>query len=52
MGRGKHFNHKKKGHEPTRPEGSIVHKQRDENREKENEWIVTEEAFKNRVEKE
>jgi hypothetical protein len=51
MGRGKEFNHKKKGHPGNFPENSIAEKHTKERIEDE-ELIVTQEAFKNRVESE
>ncbi len=48
MGRGKNFNHKKQGHEPTRPEDSIIHKDKNEQYLGDGELSVTKEAFKNR----
>ncbi|EIJ82134.1 hypothetical protein PB1_04330 [Bacillus methanolicus PB1] len=49
MARGKEFNHKKKGHPGNFPENSIAEKHTKERIEDE-ELIVTQEAFKNRVE--
>lgn len=49
MSRGKDFNHKKKGHEPTRPEGSIIHKEKEKAPLGDGELNVTKEAFKNRT---
>jgi hypothetical protein len=48
MGRGKAFHHKKKGHEPQSPQNSLAEKHTKERIEDE-EYIVTQEAFKNRV---
>ncbi|AIE59106.1 hypothetical protein [Bacillus methanolicus] len=49
MARGKELNHKKKGHPGNFPENSISEKHTKERIEDE-ELIVTQEAFKNRVE--
>ncbi|WP_274853303.1 hypothetical protein [Bacillus methanolicus] len=49
MARGNEFNHKKKGHPGNFPENSIAKKHTKERIEDE-ELIVTQEAFKNRVE--
>lgn len=49
MARGKHFNHKKKGYEPTHPKGSLVEPEDRKHEDREEDYIVTEEAFKNRI---
>ncbi|MGG0177335.1 hypothetical protein [Gottfriedia acidiceleris] len=49
MARGKNFNHKKKGHEPTHPKGSLVAPEDRKHEDREEDYIVTEEAFKNRI---
>lgn len=51
MGRGEHFQHKKKGHPGDFPKNSVASKHTKERIEDE-EYIVTQEAFKNRVEEE
>ncbi|WP_199738110.1 hypothetical protein [Falsibacillus albus] len=51
MARGKGFNHKEKGHPGNFPENSIAEKHTKERIEDE-EFITTQEAFKNRVEEE
>lgn len=51
LARGEHFNHKKKNHPGNFPENSIAEKHTKERIEDE-ELIVTQEAFKNRVEEE
>ena len=51
MGRGKEFNHKRKGHPGEFPENTLVE---EKSREAigDEEFIVVQEAFKNRVEQE
>lgn len=51
MARGNQFNHKKKGHPGNFPKNSITEKQAKEAIGDE-EFIVTQEAFKNRIEEE
>lgn len=51
MSRGEHFQHKKKGHPGDFPKNSVTSKHAKERIEDE-EFIVTQEAFKNRVEDE
>ncbi|GAA0342047.1 hypothetical protein GCM10008967_35560 [Bacillus carboniphilus] len=51
MARGKSFDHKKKGHPGPFPQGSQVEKHNTEAQEDE-ELLVVQEAFKNRVEEE
>lgn len=51
MARGNAFNHKTKSHPGNFPQNSIAEKHRKERIEDE-EFIVTQEAFKNRVEEE
>ncbi|MBI0579239.1 hypothetical protein IEC97_17855 [Neobacillus cucumis] len=51
MARGEHFNHKKKNHPGDFPKNSLTEKHTREVIEDE-ELIVTQEAFKNRVEEE
>ncbi|MNG28680.1 hypothetical protein D3C84_1139720 [compost metagenome] len=51
MGRGKAFNHKKKGHEPTLPENAIIHKDINEHTVEEEELPVVKEAYKNSLRK-
>jgi hypothetical protein len=51
MARGKSFNHKLKSHPGEFPQNSITEKHQKERIEDE-EFIVTQEAFKNRVEEE
>lgn len=51
LARGEHFNHKKKNHPGDLPKNSIAKKHTKERIEDE-ELIVTQEAFKNRVEEE
>ncbi|MGD6966100.1 hypothetical protein ACQUWN_05475 [Rossellomorea aquimaris] len=48
MSRGKSFQHKKKGHPGNNPSDSLTEKHTKEKIEDE-EYIVTQEAFKNRV---
>lgn len=50
LARGEHFNHKKKNHPGDFPQDSLTEKHTKERIEDE-ELIVTQEAFKNRVEK-
>jgi hypothetical protein len=50
LGRGEHFNHKKKNHPGNFPSDSLTERHTTEAQEDE-ELIVTQEAFKNRVEK-
>ncbi|MHC0036202.1 hypothetical protein [Pseudoneobacillus sp. C159] len=50
MGRGNHFGHKKKGHPGPLPAGNQVEKHAKQSIEDE-EFIVVQEAFKNRREK-
>jgi hypothetical protein len=49
LGRGEHFNHKKKNHPGKFPSDSLTERHTTEAQEDE-ELIVTQEAFKNRVE--
>lgn len=49
LGRGEHFNHKKKNHPGEFPKNSLTEKHTKERIEDE-ELIVTQEAFKNRIE--
>lgn len=49
MGRGKHFDHKKKNHPGEFPNHTLVERHTTEAQEDE-ELIVTQEAFKNRIE--
>lgn len=49
MGRGKQFDHKKKNHPGNFPENTLVERHTTEAQEDE-ELLVTQEAFKNRVE--
>lgn len=49
LARGEHYNHKRKNHPGKFPSGSITERQTREAQEDE-ELIVTQEAFKNRVE--
>ncbi|WP_200792854.1 hypothetical protein [Bacillus massilinigeriensis] len=51
MSRGTGFNHKKKGHPGEFPKGTIVEGRTTEAQEDE-EFLVVQEAFKNRVEEE
>lgn len=51
LARGEHFNHKKKHHPGNFPEDSLTEKHTKEAVEDE-ELIVTQEAFKNRIEEE
>lgn len=51
MSRGKHFDHKKKGHPGDFPQDNLVEKHTKE-RIGDEEFLVTREAFKNRVEQE
>ncbi|CAM3951590.1 hypothetical protein [Mesobacillus zeae] len=51
MSRGVGFNHKRKGHPGKLPEGTIVERHTTEAQEDE-ELLVTQEAFKNRIEEE
>jgi hypothetical protein len=51
MGRGKAFNHKKKGHEPTLPDNAIIHKDINEHTVEEEELPVVKEAYKNSLRK-
>ncbi|MDP4085558.1 MAG: hypothetical protein Q8934_13220 [Bacillota bacterium] len=51
LARGEHFNHKKKNHSGDFPKNSITERHTTEAQEDE-ELIVTQEAFKNRVEEE
>lgn len=51
MARGKEFNHKRKGHPGNFPENTLVEKKSKEAIGDE-EFIVVQEAFKNRVEQE
>jgi SUMO ligase MMS21 Smc5/6 complex component len=51
MARGEHFNHKNKNHPGNFPENSVMKRQTTEAQEDE-ELLVTQEAFKNRVEEE
>ncbi|MEI5908593.1 hypothetical protein WAK64_16215 [Bacillus spongiae] len=51
MARGKAFNHKKKNHPGNFPENSVAEKHAKEKIEDE-EYLVTQEAYKNRVEEE
>ncbi len=51
MGRGKSFDHKKKGHPGDYPQGTLVERHTTEAQEDE-ELLVVQEAFKNRVEDE
>ncbi|WP_335871021.1 hypothetical protein [Bacillus sp. 2205SS5-2] len=48
MGRGKSFNHKKKNHPGNFPENAIAEKHAKQKIE-DQEYLVTQEAFKNRV---
>lgn len=49
LARGEHFNHKKKNHPGNFPNHSVTERQTTEAQEDE-ELLVTQEAFKNRVE--
>ncbi|WP_205439619.1 hypothetical protein [Peribacillus alkalitolerans] len=49
MGRGKHFDHKKKSHPGNLPENSTVEGKEHSRQYEQVEDIVTHEAFKNRV---
>ena len=49
MGRGKQFDHKKKNHPGNFPENTLVERHTPEAQEDE-EILVTQEAFKNRIE--
>jgi hypothetical protein len=49
LARGEHFNHKNKNHPGNLPENSVVQRHTTEAQEDE-ELLVTQEAFKNRVE--
>lgn len=51
MGRGKGFDHKKKGHPGDFPKGTLVERHTTEAQEDE-ELLVVQEAFKNRIEDE
>ncbi|MGX6444752.1 hypothetical protein ACWM35_16200 [Neobacillus sp. K501] len=51
MARGEHFNHKKKNH-PGEFQKDIIKEKRSEEAPGDEEFIVTREAFKNRVEEE
>jgi hypothetical protein len=51
MGRGKNFEHKKKGHPGDFPDNTLVERHTTEAQEDE-ELLVTQEAFKNRIEEE
>lgn len=51
MSRGVHFNHKRKNHPGKFPENTLVERHTTEAQEDE-ELIVTQEAFKNRIEEE
>ena len=51
MGRGKSFDHKRKGHPGDFPKGTLVERHSTEAQEDE-ELLVVQEAFKNRIEDE
>lgn len=51
MARGEHFNHKKKNHPGEFPKNSVAEK-KSEGAPGDEEFLVTQEAFKNRVEEE
>lgn len=50
MGRGKEFNHKKKGHPGEMPAGAEQVKRHGTEAQEDEEFLVVQEAFKNRVE--
>ncbi|WP_210364122.1 hypothetical protein [Bacillus sp. REN3] len=52
MGRGKEFNHKKKGHPGELPGIAYQTKQPATEAQEDEEFIVVQEAFKNRIEEE
>lgn len=51
LARGEHFNHRKKNHPGNFPANSVTERQATEAQEDE-EFLVTQEAFKNRVDEE
>jgi len=52
MSRGKEFNHKKKGHPGDLPEEAFTAKRPETEAQEDEEFLVVQEAFKNRIEKE
>ncbi|MEW8970302.1 MULTISPECIES: hypothetical protein [Mesobacillus] len=50
MSRGKEFNHKKKGHPGDLPSGALKAKRPETEAQEDEEFLVVQEAFKNRVE--
>ncbi|MBP2241885.1 hypothetical protein J2Z40_002458 [Cytobacillus eiseniae] len=52
MARGEHFNHKKKNHPGEFPENAKVNMRASTEAQEDEEFLVVQEAFKNRVEEE
>jgi hypothetical protein len=52
MGRGKSFDHKRKGHAGDFPKGTLVEKRQRTEAQEDEELLVVQEAFKNRIEDE